>query len=80
MAHDYRCSTVNPNDPSGEPLVVVIPALLYLRAYKEDRVHYENLRAAKFVLDNVERIFSGVREFNEGGWCLTARPSEWHLR
>ena len=80
MAYDYKCRTVNPDDPSGEALEVIIPAGVYLRAFKKDRVHYENLRAAKFVLDNVQRIFAGVREFNEGGWCLTARPTEWQLR
>lgn len=80
MAHDYRCLSVNPEDPGGEPVELIIPASVYQRAYKEDRVHYENLRAAKYVLDNVQRVFSDVREYNQGGWCFTARPLEWHLR
>ena len=65
MAADYVCRSVNPEDPDGEPVDLIIPALVYARAYKEDRGHYENLRAAKFVLDNVQRIFSGVRVQSE---------------
>lgn len=80
MADDFLFQSVNPEDPEGDPVELTIPAVVYLRAYKEDRIHYENLRAAKYVLDNVQRIFSGVRDYNQGGWCLTARPLEWHLR
>ena len=47
---------------------------------KHSRVDFENLRAAKHVLDNTERIFYGVRAFNQGGWCYTGRPTEWYIK
>jgi hypothetical protein len=31
-------------------------------------------------LDNTERIFYGVRVFNQGGWCYTGRPGEWYIK
>jgi hypothetical protein len=43
-------------------------------------VQYENLRAVKYVLDNPDRIFWGIREYNEGGWCYVGRPEEWHIK
>jgi len=43
-------------------------------------VDFQNLRAVKFVLENVERIFGGIREFNRGGWCFTGRPERWCIR
>jgi hypothetical protein len=53
MAADYKFLSINPDDPTGDPVEIIIPGLVYERAYKEDRIHYENLRAAKFVLDKV---------------------------
>jgi hypothetical protein len=32
------------------------------------------------VLENTKRIFSGVRRFNDGGWCFTGRPEMWYIR
>lgn len=81
MARDFRYKTRNPKDPDGPLIDVVIPGDLIDRYYKYSEVRYQNLRCAKFVLDNVQRIFSGIREFsNKGGWCHTARPEEWHVR
>ncbi|MGB7195315.1 MAG: hypothetical protein WBD81_17815 [Collimonas pratensis] len=31
-------------------------------------------------MNNTERIFSGVRAFNEGGWCYTGRPKTWYVK
>lgn len=80
MSADFRINTVHPNEPGGGPISVIMPHQVYLRAYKEDRVQYENLRAAKHILENVRAIFTGVRVFNQGGWCYTGRPIEWCIR
>lgn len=80
MAADYSCKTVDPTNPRGERIDAIFPGDLTLRMYKYSPVQYENLRAAKFVLENARRIFFGIREFNDGGWCYTARPVEWHVR
>jgi|SRR6185437_5850122 len=80
MAADYSCRTINPTDPNGEKIDAIFPGDLTLRWYKYTPVRYENLRAAKWVLEHPERIFYGVREYNEGGWCYTARPSSWYVR
>lgn len=31
-------------------------------------------------MDHPQRIFWGIREFNEGGWCYVGIPEEWHVR
>ena len=80
MAANYSCKTVDPENPSGPKIDAVFPAEYTLKLFKFSPVDYENLRAAKYVLENVERVFFGVREFNEGGWCYTARPKEWYIR
>lgn len=80
MAADYACKTRNPVDPDGDPVDAIFPAELTLRWYKYAPVRYWNLIAAKFVLENVKRIFRRVREFNAGGWCYTARPKTWFIR
>lgn len=65
---------LNPLDPTGARIDAVFPGDLALRYFKYSPVRYMNLIAAKFVLENPQRIFYGVREFNEGGWCYTAVP------
>lgn len=37
------------------------------------------MRAAKEVLDNPQRIFVGLRELNEGGWCYVGKPKSWFI-
>lgn len=59
---------------------MIFPAGYTDRLYKSWPVDFQNLRAAKYVLENVERIFFGVRDFNEGGWCYTACPGTWYIR
>ena len=80
MAADYACKTINPSDPDGPKIDAIFPGDLTTRYYKYSPVRYQNLKAAKFVLEHTDRIFFGVREFNEGGWCYTARPAQWHIR
>ena len=80
MAADFACKTIDPNDPTGPKVDAVFPGEYTLRLYKYSPVDYENLRAAKYVLENTERIFSGVREFNEGGWCYTGHPVDWCIK
>ena len=80
MSHDYFTEIINPSDPSGPKVKAVIPHRLILRYYKYFPVRYENLRAAKYVLDHTKRILAGVRRYNEGGWCFTGRPSIWYTK
>lgn len=80
MGHDYSTEVVNPDDLAGPKIQAIIPYRLILNYYKFSPVRYENLRAAKYVLENPLRIFSGVRRFNEGGWCFTSRPQTWYIR
>lgn len=80
MAADFACKTLDPGDPTGPKVDAIFPGDYTLRLYKYSPVDYENLRAAKYVLEHTERIFFGVREFNEGGWCYTGRPVEWHVK
>jgi hypothetical protein len=80
MAADYACRTRDPKDPGEGFADAISPADLTLRWYKYLPVRYENLRAAKYVLENVWRIFRGVRQFNRGGWCYTGRPKTWYIR
>ena len=80
VAADFTCRTIDPNNPTGPKVDAIFPAGYTLRLFKYSPVDYENLRAAKYVLENTKRIFFGVREFNEGGWCYTGYPLEWYIR
>lgn len=80
MAGDYYQGTRDPHHPETGRIQVVFPGPLTLRYYKYSLVRYENLRAAKHVLENVQRIFKGVRAFQEGGWCYTGQPSTWCVK
>lgn len=80
MAADFFCETIDPNNPDGPKIKAVFPAGYTLKLYKNWPVDYENLRAAKYVLENTKRIFLGIREFNEGGWCYTSKPKEWYIK
>jgi hypothetical protein len=80
VAADFACKTIDPNDPTGPKIDAIFPGVYTLRLYKYSPVDYENLRAAKHVLENPKRIFFGVRVFNQGGWCYTGRPPEWYIK
>lgn len=81
---NYYQEVIDPRNPLGPKIKVVIPHYIYNRAFKYNPVKYSNLMAAKEVLENPKRIFWGIREHNEGGWCyvglptkLCVRPDEW---
>ncbi len=80
MADDFACKTIDPANPAGPKVDAIFPGDLTLRYFKYSPVRYLNLIAAKYVLENTQRIFFGVREFNEGGWCYTGSPAEWYIR
>jgi hypothetical protein len=80
MSKDYFQPIINPSNPGGAKLDAILPARLILNYFKYYPVRYENLRAAKHVLEYPRRIFTGVRQFNEGGWCFTGRPHVWYVQ
>lgn len=80
MSKDYFTEIINPLDPKGPKIQATIPARLILNYYKFYPVRYENFRSAKHVLECPKRIFAGIRQFNEGGWCFTGRPMKWYIR
>ena len=80
MGMDYQLNTIDPRDPKNARIQITIPHSVCLYFYKYYPVRYENLRVAKEVLQNPKRIFSGIRAHNEGGWCFTGRPKEWHIK
>jgi len=80
LPDDFACETIDPRNPTGPKVDAIFPGDYTLRLYKYSPVDYENLRAAKHVLEHTERIFFGVREFNEGGWCYSGRPVEWCIK
>jgi hypothetical protein len=80
LADDFACETIDPNEPTGAKVTAIFPGDYTLRLYKYSPVDYWNLIAAKYVLEHPERVFFGVREFNEGGWCYTGRPAEWYVK
>jgi hypothetical protein len=79
MGMVYKINIINPEN-TAQTTCAVIPYDVYLNAYKFMPVVYENLRAAKYVLENPYRIFAGIRRFNDGGWCFTGRPDRWHIK
>ena len=73
--------TIDPRNPAGPRVPATIPNDLISRAYKYDTVQFENIRLAVIeVLDDPKRIFTGIRELNEGGWCYVGRPKAWCVR
>ena len=71
---------MDPHNPDGSKKETTIPGDLILRWFKYQPVQYENLRSVKHVLDNPKRIFSGIRELNEGGWCYVGKPEKWYVK
>jgi len=76
---NYSQEALDPENPKGSKISVIIPHRIYSRAYKYNPVKYENLRLAKEVLENPKRIFWGIREHNEGGWCYVGRPQRIYV-
>lgn len=80
MTANFECETIDPRNVTGPKAKAIFPGDLILRYYKFMPVRYLNLEAARFVLENTERILHGVRKFNRGGWCYTARPASWYIK
>lgn len=80
MATNFSIQIINPENANGPKIEATIPHSLILNCYKFHPVQYENFRAVRFVLENPKRIFAGIREFNEGGWCFTGRPKSWYVK
>ena len=78
--YNYEQETLDPDNPTGPKVKVIITHSIYDRVHKYNPVQYENLRAAKEVLENPKRIFWGIREHNEGGWCYVGKPTELYIK
>ena len=80
VGKDYALQVIDPRDPKGPKVEAIIPYKVALYYYKFAPIRYENLQITKWVLEHPERIFSGTRENNDGGWCFTSRPQEWYVK
>lgn len=75
----YR--TLDPLDPgSGNTTEVRFPSDFVERLNKYRPVDFQNLRTVAKVFDAPNRIFYGLRELHEGGWCYVGKPNEWWIR
>jgi hypothetical protein len=66
MGKHFEIETIDPRNLPNGRAIVTIPYNLIIRFYKFRPVDYENFRAAKEVLENPKRIFTGIRAHNEG--------------
>jgi hypothetical protein len=76
----YLVQTINPENPTGDKIDVIITEknLDYWFAHKP--VKFQNLiTCGKQVLANPKRIYRGLRELSEGGWCYVGKPDTWFL-
>jgi hypothetical protein len=80
LVANYDIETVNPDKPDGPPVKVTIPAEVSTWAFKHNPVRYQNLMAARDVLVDPKRIFWGIRQFSDGGWCYCGRPEQWTIK
>jgi len=76
----YRFQIVNPETPEGERIEAVLPLDLVRHWFKCSYVRYCNLVVADKVLQNPKRIFKGVRDYEQGGYCFVGKPETWHIR
>ena len=77
MRDGFRIKAVNPRDPLGHPVEVVIPTDLVRKWYKESSVEYYNLETAKEVLESLmaSHFLEGLVE-GEPGFS----PKPWYNR
>lgn len=74
----YPFQIVGPSGPDGERQNARIPDDLVLYHYKHNPAKYENFRGVEYVLNNPNRIFSGIlREFTQDGYCYVGKPANW---
>jgi len=76
----FQLDIINPEDPAGLRVTVTIPCDLIQKWYKFSYVDYQNLETAKFVLGHPIRIFRGIRQYEEGGYCYVGKPATWYIR
>lgn len=80
LPRDYEILTINPKEPTGPKIPAILPVGLMERYYKYRFVDFENLRAAKHVLEKPKRIYPVLREFSEEErWCYIGRPESWYV-
>jgi hypothetical protein len=73
--------TLDPLDPcSGTKTEVMIPMDYVDRLNKYRPIDWYNLRTAVKVFDAPTRIFYGLRQLTEGGWCYVGKPDQWWVR
>jgi hypothetical protein len=77
---NYLVEIINPENVNGPKIKAIFAHDFYLQLYKHSPVKYQNLETARFVLQKPLRIFSGVRQFNDGGWCFTGKPKMWYVK
>jgi hypothetical protein len=75
----YEIETIDPKNPAGRRINVFLPLDLAIKFLKTRRTRYMNLTCAKQVLNNPQRIFEGIREYEQGGWCYAGKPTEWYV-
>lgn len=77
MAKGFICvQTKDPTHPDCRQAKIdaLIPRELVQCYWKTHPVKVYNLDPAREVLQDPERIYCGVREYNEGGWCYVGKP------
>ena len=73
----FCCQTIDPTAPTGGMWQVFLPTSVVDELFKRLGNDFWNLLlCAKPVLDNPKRIFEGVRDYEEGGWCYVGIPDE----
>ena len=71
--------TLDPSKP-GARINALLPMELLHKYWKTKPVKVYNLKALRVVLDSPQRIYHGLRRFNQGGWCYAARPEQYFIR
>lgn len=72
----------HPENPDDDDTTIdaLIPKELVHGYWKTNPGKVYRLEAAKEVLEAPARIYQGVREFNEGGWCYVGRPHQYAMK
>lgn len=81
MGNCYTYETLDPLDPyAGNKTKIKIPDYYVDRLNKYRPVDWYNLRVAAKVLADPKRIFYGLRQLADGGWCYVGKPIQWWVR
>ena len=77
----FSHATIDPLEPcSGNTTKAKFHRGFLEHLSKNKPVDFFNLRTAIGVLDAPNRIFYGLRDLNDGGWCYVGKPKEWWIR